>query len=489
MNIIQNLPILVVIVPLIASFCMPIIGLFRRRYCFYLTLITNFLILIFAMLLLNYVINQGEIHYYLGNWEPPYGIEYVIDHLSAFMIILISFIAFIMTIYSKEDVENELPTNAPLFYTLFMLLTASLLGIVSTGDLFNLYVFLEIASLSAYTLVAVGKKKDALIGSFNYLIMGTLGACFILIGIGFLYLVTGSLNMADIALRLPSLYSSHVVHAAAIFFVVGLSIKIALFPLHVWLPDAHAHAPSTISVFLSGLVLKVGAYAMIRVLFDIFTVEFFVNTLPIAEVLSWMAAIAIIAGSINAIAQKDIKRMLAYSSVSQMGYIALGIGLANTPGIMGSLLHILNHAFMKGCLFSAAGAIIHKYKIRNVHQFKGLGKKMPYTMAAFSIAAISMVGAPPFGAFFSKLFLALGAIESGKWIFALIILISSLLNAAYFFSILERAYFTKLHDEEIEEAPISMVLPTFILAMGCIAFGVFMFILEPFLRDIATSLL
>ena len=380
---------------------------------------------------LNSVINHGEIHYYLGNWEPPFGIEYVIDYLSAFMVILLSFIAFIITIYSRESVERELPDNVPLFYTLFMLLITSLLGIVVTGDLFNLYVFLEISSLSAYTLIAIGKKRNALMASFNYLIMGTLAACFVLIGIGFLYLVTGSLNMADIAARLPQLYNSHVVHAAAILFVVGLSIKIALFPLHVWLPDAYSYAPSTVSAFIASSMSKVGAYVMIRILFDIFTIEFFVNTLPVAEILSWMAAIAIIAGSINAIAQKDIKRMLSYSSVSQIGYIVLGIGLANPLGILGSLLHILNHAFMKGCLFSAVGAITHKFNIRNIHKFRGLGKRMPYTMAAFAIASISMVGMPPFGAFFSKWFLALGAIESGKWIFALVILASSLLTVSY----------------------------------------------------------
>lgn len=490
---IQNFPIFIVIIPLITAFLIPLIGWWRKKYCCYISIFSTLLIFIISIFLLSSVIDSDTIRYHIGGWEPPYGIEYVVDHLSVFMIILIAFISLIITLYSKKSVEKELSDNIVAFYTLFMLLITGLLGIVITGDLFNLYVFLEISSLAAYALIAVGEKRDALVASFNYLIIGTIAACFILLGIGFLYMVTGSLNMADLSTILSETYTLYpkVVLAAMIFFIVGLSIKIALFPLHVWLPNAYTHAPSVVSAIIAALMTKVGAYVMIRIMFTVFGIYFVTDVIPVTDILSVVAAFAIIIGSINAIAQTDIKRMLAYSSVSQIGYIVLGIGLANQTGLLGGVLHILNHAFMKGCLFLAVGAIIYKTGIRNIYDFQGLGRKMPYTMAAFSIAAISMVGIPPLCGFFSKLFLALGAIESGdwKWIFALVILLSSLLNAGYFLRVLEKAWFGKSYHEDMDEVPKSMLIPTLILAAGCILLGIFVFIPLPFIGSIANILI
>ncbi|RLI91656.1 MAG: hypothetical protein DRO89_03505, partial [Candidatus Altiarchaeales archaeon] len=307
---IQNFPVFVVIIPLITAFLIPLMGMWKKKYCPYVSIFSILSIFIISVSLLNSVIASGTIHYYLGGWEPPWGIEYVVDPLSVFMILLITFISSLVAIYSKKSVEKELSDNIVAFYTLFMLLITGLLGIVITGDLFNLYVFIEIASLSAYALIAVGEKRDALVASFNYLIVGTIAACFILLGIGFLYMVTGSLNIADLSARLPGAYTVYprVVLTAIIFFIVGLSIKIALFPLHTWLPNAYTHAPSVVSALVAALMTKVGAYVMIRIL-SIFGIIFLGDN-PIADVLSWVAAVAIIIGSINAIAQTDIKRML-----------------------------------------------------------------------------------------------------------------------------------------------------------------------------------
>lgn len=488
---IQNFPIFIVIIPLITAFLIPLIGLWRKRYCFYISVFSITLLFFISILLLNSVITTGIIHYHIGGWEPPWGIEYVVDSLNAFMIVLITFISLLIAIYSKKSVLKELSDNLVAFYTIFMLLVTGLLGIVITGDLFNLYVFLEIASLTAYALIAVGEKRDALVASFNYLIMGTISASFILLGIGFLYMVTGSLNMADLSVILPGAYASYpkVLLTAMIFFIVGLSIKIALFPLHTWLPNAYTHAPSVVSAELAALMTKVGVYVMIRIMFSIFGIYFVTDVIPLTDVLSWVAAIAIIVGSINAIAQTDIKRMLAYSSVSQIGYIVLGIGLANQTGLTGGILHILNHAFMKGCLFLAVGAVIYKTGIRNINGFQGLGRRMPYTMAAFSVAALSMVGTPPLCGFFSKWYLALGSIESGKWIFALVILLSSLLNAGYFLRVLEKTWFGRSPHEEMDEIPKSMLIPTLILAVGCILLGIFVSIPLSFIGSIASTLL
>lgn len=491
---IPDLPILVVVIPLITAFLIPLIGFLRREYCLHVSTLSIMSTFIVSILLLNSVVASGTIHYYIGGWEPPWGIEYVVDFLSAFMILLVSFISLVVAVYSKKSVEKELPNNAVAFYALFMLLMTGLIGIVITGDLFNLYVFLEIASLAAYALIAVGERRDALVASFNYLIAGTIAACFILLGIGFLYMITGSLNMADVYARLPGAYEVYpkVVLAALAFFIVGLSIKAALFPLHTWLPNAYTHAPSTVSALIAALMTKIGAYVMIRVIFSVFGIHFVTAIIPVTDILSAVAAVAIIVGSINAIAQTDIKRMLAYSSASQIGYVVLGIGLANPTGLSGGILHILNHAFMKGCLFLAVGAVIYKTGIRNIYDFQGLGKKMPYTMLAFSIAALSMVGIPPLCGFFSKWFLALGAIESGdwKWVLALVILLSSLLNAGYFLRILEKTWFGESPHHQIEEAPTSMLIPTLILAIGCILLGIFVSTIPlPLINSIADGLL
>ena len=346
---------------------------------------------------------------------------------------------------------------------------------------FNLYVFLEIASLTAYALIAIG-EDGAPLASFNYIIMGTIGACFYLLGVGYLYIVTGSLNMADLAKLLPPLYDSKVVLIALAFFLIGTAIKMGLFPLHVWLPDAYTYAPSAVSAFIAPLMTKVMAYILIRVMFTVFQPSYVIEVVPVASILSWIAAVAIIAGSILALAQRDLKRMLAYSSVSQIGYIVLGVGLANKMGLIGAYLHILNHAFMKGCLFSVAGALMYRTGRRNIFQLHTIHRKMPFTMGALVIGALSMIGIPPTAGFFSKWYLILGSIEAQNWVFVAVILASSLLNALYFFRVIENAYFGAAHSHPPgeamtppprEEVPLSMLIPILALAVGILLLGLF----------------
>ena len=475
-----QIPILIVIIPLISAFLIPLLGLWRRKLCYPFAIVSLFATLISATATLNRVIHSGTIHYYLGGWEPPWGIEYVIDHLSGLMAVLVSFVSLIVVISGRDSVEKELPGKTVYFYSAVLLLITGLLGMVVTGDMFNVYVFLEISSLSAYALIAVG-EDGAPIASFNYMIMGTIGASFYLLGVGFLYSATGSLNMADLSRILPQLYYSKVIIAAFVLFMVGIGIKMALFPLHIWLPDSYTYAPSTVSALIAPLMTKVGIYVMIRIMFAVFQPDFSLEVIPAAKILSWMAAIAIIAGSIMAIAQSDLKRMLAYSSVAQIGYIVLGIGLANRQAFIGAVLHILNHAFTKGSLFLVAGAIMYKFGMRNIYQFRYLHRKMPYTMGAFTIAAFSMIGIPPTCGFFSKWYLILGSIEARQWIFTAILLISSLLNAIYFFRVIENIYLEppingeeeKAGDIAVDEAPLSMLIPILIMAGGIIFLGIF----------------
>ena len=471
---------MIVFVPLLMSLTIPVFGWWKKGLAFPIMITAIGISLFSALEIATKVLREGPIRYYLGGWEPPWGIEFAIDYLNAMMIVLVTFIAFLIAIYAKKSVEKELPGKEVAFYTLFLLLVMALSGIVVTGDMFNLYVFLEISSLSAYALISIGDRQ-APYAAFKYVVMGTVGACFYLLSVGYLYIVTGSLNMADLAQLLPKLYQSKVVLVAFAFFVVGLAIKIALFPLHVWLPDAYTQAPSATSSLVASLMTKVGAYAMIRVLFTVFTAKFAIEMLPTGTILTWVAAAAIIAGGIMALAQKDFKRMLTYVIVAEVGYIVLGIGMANKNGLTGAILHIVNDAFMMACLFLVIGAIYYKTGTRNVYEFKNLGKKMPWTMFAFIIVGLSVIGIPPTCGFFSKWYLLLGAIDGKHWLFAAALLFSSLIAAVLFFRVVENAFLNPQeghhnsghHGEEIvaDEVPMSMMVPIMITVVGIMILG------------------
>lgn len=473
-------PILLVVLPLLVAFVIPVLGLWKKKLCYPIVIITISISFFLSIKILQVVLEHGAIQYYLGGWKPPWGIEYNIGHLSALLIILISFISLITAIYSKKSIEKELPDKDVYFYSLFLLLFAGLLGIVATGDLFNLYVFIEISSLSTYALIAVGEEK-AQFASFRYLIIGTIGACFYLLGVGYLYAATGSLNMMDLAQILPNLFHSKTVLVAFSFFLVGTGIKMALFPLHVWLPDSYTYAPSTVSAFVAPLMTKVGVYIMIKIMYVVFGRSFSIELVHAGSILSWIAAIGVIAGCILALAQSDIKRMLSYIIVAEVGYIALGVGMANRNGLIGAILHILNDAFMMACLFLVVGAIMYKTGTRNIHQFKHFNKKMPFTMGAFTISALSMIGVPPTCGFFSKWYLILGALDAGNFIFVAVILIIGLFNAILFFRVIENIYFkhSSSHDGRIDEiisrdeAPLTMLIPILIMASGIILLGIF----------------
>ncbi len=477
----HQFPVLIVVIPLIASVLVPLVGAFRRQASFLLALAAIAASFLCSLGTLVTVLEEGIISYRLGGWEPPWGIEIAVDHLNAYMAVLVSGISLVVVVYSRASVEKEIPGRFVHFYSVFLLLAVGLLGMVVTGDMFNLYVFLEISSISAYALIAIG-EDGAPMATFNYIILGTIGASFYLLGVGYLYIMTGSLNMADLSRLLPELYSSPVIRVAFTFFVVGLGLKIALFPLHMWLPDAYTYAPSAVSAFIAPLMTKVGAYALIRIMFTVFEPRFSLEILPVGTILAVLAAVAIIAGSVLAIAQSDLKRMLAYSSVSQIGYIVLGLAMGNRLAIIGAYLHILNHALMKGCLFMVSGSLMFRRGMRNIYHLRGVHRTMPWTMAAFVIAALSMIGIPPTAGFFSKWYLILGTIEERLFILTAVILASSLLNAVYFFRVIENAYLEPQNEHAHDdggslkadsggEAPASMLIPTLIMAAAILLVG------------------
>ncbi|MBN2331818.1 MAG: monovalent cation/H+ antiporter subunit D family protein [Deltaproteobacteria bacterium] len=478
----DQLPALIIVIPLLGAFLTPLIGWHYKNLCH--TWAVAVLIIPFygATGILWQVVTTGPFSYRLGNWAPPWGIEYALDHLNALMLVIISAIGLLAAINAKQGVSNRLAGKEPQFYTLLLLQIVGLMGIVITGDLFNLFVFLEISSLSGYGLIAHG-EDGAPLATFNYIMIGTVGACFYLLGVGYLYIATGSLNIADLAAMLPALYHSKVILVAFAFFTVGVAIKMGLFPLHIWMPDAYTTAPNPVSTLIAPLMTKVAAYILIRIMFTLFQPDFAITVIPVATILGWMSVIAILAGGLKALAQTDIKRMVTYIMVAEVGYIVMGVSVMNRMGLTGAILHILNDACMVFSLFLIIGAIAHRGHGRNIYHLNNLHKKMPLTMAAFTITALSMCGIPPACGFFSKWYLILGTIKAHQWIFAATLLTSSLINAVLFFRIIEQAYLLPIsnsehglgqsHEEVItaNEAPPSMLIPIIIMAATIILLG------------------
>ena len=472
---IDHLPALQIVIPLVAA---PLSALFRPGRAVWLLAMTACgLCLLIASLLLQQVLTQGVISYPMGSWPAPWGIEYRIDAANAFVLLIVAGIGAVVMAFARFIVEQRirLPEyKQPWFYTAYLLCLTGLLGITITGDAFNVFVFLEISSLSSYVLISLGRDRRALTASYQYLIMGTIGATFILIGIGLLYAMTGTLNMADLAVRLPAVDGARTVQAAFAFLTVGICLKLALFPLHLWLPNAYAYAPSVVTAFIAATATKVAVYLLLRFFFTIFGNEFSFGSMHLHFVLLPLALAAILATSTVAIFQNNIKRLLAYSSVAQIGYMILGIAFASVTGVTAGILHLFNHALMKSALFLALGCVVYRIGSCNLNDMAGLGKRMPWTMAAFVAGGLSLIGVPLTVGFISKWYLILGALERGWWWVAVLVLIGSLLAVIYIWRVVETAYFKPAPEGQTArcEAPLSMLVPMWILVLANFYFGI-----------------
>ncbi len=473
MTLLDHLPVLVVLLPLFAA---PLCVLIDRPLGGWLVALgASWLSFAASIMLLIQISADGLISYHLGGWPPPWGIEYRIDLLGAYVLLIVTGIAALVMIFARRSVTDEIPEQRiARFYAALMLVFAGLAGITVTGDAFNVFVFLEISSLASYAVISMGRDRRALNAAFQYLVMGTIGATFILIGIGLLYMMTGTLNMADLATRLPDVSDTRTVRAGFAFLTVGISLKLALFPLHLWLPNAYTYAPSAVTAFLAATATKVAVYMLLRFLLDVFGVEFSLQAMPLDNILMILGLTGILIASLVAVFQEDIKRMLAYSSVAQIGYMVLGIGMASTTGLIAATLHVFNHALMKGALFLALGAVAYRIGAVCVRDFAGLGKRMPWTMAAIVLGGLSLIGVPPTAGFISKWYLVLGTLEQGLWPVAVLILIGSLLAVLYIWKLVEAAYFEPVPDDApvVTEAPWSMLLPIWLLVGANIYFGI-----------------
>lgn len=427
-----------------------------------------------SILVLEQVWSGGVLSYAMGGWVPPFGIEYRIDLANGLVLAVVSGIALLVAPFARASVAQEISEPRQyLFYACMLLCLCGLLGIAATGDAFNVFVFLEISSLSAYGLIAMGRSRRALLASFQYLVMGTVGGTFLLIGIGLLYAVTGTLNMADIAERLPATYDSRVTQAAVAFIFVGLSIKVALFPLHQWLPSAYAEAPSAVTAFMAATATKVAAYAMLRFADTVLGEALVFEQLPVGEIGVLLACVAMIAGSLVAIFQQDLKLLLAYSSLAQIGYIVLGIALGTADGASAGLLHVVAHAVVKCGLFVVAGVVIFRLGSERLDALNGLALRMPGVFAALLICGMGLVGVPATAGFVSKWALLQALIAEQAWVAAFTMLASSLMAVIYVGVLIERAVFrapdTSLSDTGI--TPLGAKLSLAALAVLTVLIG------------------
>ena len=498
---IENAPAILVVGPLLAACLIAAAGWTRRELCFPLALASTALSLTSALTIATRVVQNGVVEYNLGGWPPPIGIAYRVDSLSALVLVVVSGAALTNLIASRRSIEIEQGYKAPVFYAIYVLAMAGLLGIVVTGDAFNLYVLLEITSLSGYSLTAMGDERAPL-ATLRYLFIGTIGASFYLLGVGFLYAATGTLNMMDLAHKLPPLYGSGTVIAAFILIMVGLWIKAALFPLHGWLPGVYTYANSAASSLLAPLMTKVMIYVMIRMMLTVFTPDFVFGRMHLSGFATTLASTAIIMGATLALAQRDLKKMLTYIIVAEVGYMIGGAWLGTPDGMIGAVLHILNDALMTLCVFMAAANIIYKKRSRNFTDLKGLFAEMPFTMGALVLVALSIIGVPPTCGFFSKWYLLLAAYRSGAYLFMGALIFSSLVCVILFFRVFEIAYFEPFNDHGhghgapashtdrsvLAEAPPDMVAPLMIMAAGLVAVGLFTGgIVDIFIRPAAAA--
>jgi multicomponent Na+:H+ antiporter subunit D len=464
----------VILVPLVGAVLTPAIARGNARIAYAIAISVMSATSAIALMLTIRVAQSGPFSYTVGGWRPPYGIELRFDEFSA-AVMIVCFLGLLAIIFSGRYAEREIdPRRVQYYYTLLLLNLTGMIGFVVTGDLFNLFVFMEILSLTGYALVAVAGKRTAEMAAFKYLIMGALSSLVVLFAIGVLYSITGSLNMVDIASRLAAYAPRMPATIAMAALVLGFCVKAALFPLHIWLPDAHAIAPSPVSAILSGLVVKMGIVGMLRA-YQIYYHSDVLDLSSLNLVLVWLGAISIVMGAFFAIFQDDIKMMLAYSTISNIGYIVMGLGLASTYGVIGAAVHVFNHALIKATLFLGAGALIHQTGYRTLTDLRGVGRSMPLTAGAISIGAISIVGIPPTAGFLCKWYIALGAIQAKQPLFGFALVFGALFIFIYYIRMVNSFYFQAPTHAEIADAgdpPPSMLVPVLILAALCLVMGV-----------------
>ncbi|MCX5665581.1 MAG: proton-conducting transporter membrane subunit [Candidatus Omnitrophica bacterium] len=458
----MNLIPFLIVIPLAAAFFIPLVGKRIKISGDIISIAATISLSGISIFLASLIATQKVLMFEVGKWAAPMGISMVVDGFSVFMLVIVNSIAFLVALYSTGYIKKY--TDTWKFYTLFMLMVGGMNGVLIAGDLFNMYVALEIAAIAGYALVAFGIDAEGLEASFKYAVMGAVGSSFMLMGIALLYSYTSTLNMADMANVIANKGASKIILFVSALFIMGFGLKAALVPFHAWLPDAHSSAPTPISAMLSGVLIKVlGIYALSRIFFNIFGM-----TPKISMILIGLAVISMVVAGILAFGQYDIKRLLAYSSISQIGYIALGLGIATPLSIMGALFHLFNHSISKSLLFLNAGAIESSMGTRDLRKMTGVLARSPVIGYTNLIGAMSISGIPPLGGFWSKIIIIFACIQADRPVLAFIAIAVSILTLGYYFKAVTPVLFgskgTHL-DNKSKPITVTMAVPMVILAI------------------------
>ena len=463
----SNIIPLFVAIPLAGAFLISLLGKRIKRLPDVLGVLVALILCGLSLLSVRLYNIYGILTYSVGAWKLPIGIGMVLDGLTSFMLVTINLIAFCIVVYSVNYMERY--TAKWSFYTLFFLMVGGMNGVVITGDMFNLFVLLEIAAVASYALVAFGTDRHELEAAFKYAIMSTVGSLFILLGIALLYSYTSTLNMADMANILAQKGMGNITLMVSVLFLMGFGLKAALVPFHAWLPDAHPSAPAPISAMLSGVLIKaLGIYALCRIFYNV------IGLSPtLSSVLMFLGTLSMVVGVLLAIGQWDLKRLLAYHSISQIGYVVLGIGLGTPLGILGGLFHLFNHSVFKSLLFLNSGAVEYSTGTRDLQKMGGLTSRMPVTGTTNLVASMSISGIPPFNGFWSKLIIIIAVVQAGRFGYAFWAVLASLLTLASFMKVMKYAFFGELRENlsRIREAPLFMKLSMGALAFLCVVGG------------------
>ena len=458
-----------VAIPLAGAFIISLMGKRIKNLPDLFGFLATLVLFLLSLVSIRFVNLYGTLVYSVGAWQIPIGIGMVLDGLSLFMLVTVNLLAFFIAIYSINYMEKF--TDKWKFYTLFLLMVAGMNGVIITGDMFNLFVFLEIAAVASYALVAFGTERHELEAAFKYAVMGTVGSLFILLGIALLYSYTSTLNMADMARVLAGKDINSLTIMVSVLFIMGFGLKAALVPFHAWLPDAHPSAPAPISAMLSGILIKsLGVYTLCRVFYNVIGMN-----MTTSSILMFLGTVSMIVGGCLAIGQWDFKRLLAYSSISQIGYVVLGIGLGTPLGILGGLFHLFNHSVFKSLLFLNSGAVEYSTGTRNLQEMGGgLVAKMRLTGTTGFIASMSIAGVPPFNGFWSKLIIIIAAVQAGRLGYAFWAVLVSVLTLAMYMKVMKYAFFGGLREKwnQIKEVPFFMKISMAALTLICLIGGI-----------------
>ena len=470
----HQLPAILFLLPLFAAISMPVVCLKHRHWSQPISVATLAAMVLVSILNLHNVIHHGEVRYVFSGWTAPLGIEWVADGLASIILVLLSALSLLGVVFTGPTSPKDLGGRIVHYHTLILLLVTSMTGILFAGDLFNLFVFLEVAAISSYALIGVAGGR-ALFAAFRYLIVGTLGASFFLLGVSYLYAVTGTLNMTDMVDRLPLLLNSKALLGGLLFMFIGLGIKMALVPFHSWLPEAYTYAPDSISPILASLVTKVALLAWVRIIYWVFNASIIINDIPILLLMEVVGALAAVIGAGLALAQRDIKMMFAYGGISHIGIILIGIGQGNQTGFAGGVFYLLNDSVMQAGLFFLAGVAFYQYGVRTIDDLGRVGKQAPWLTGSLIVVALGMIGLPPTGGFFGKWNIILGALEASNYVSVAAVLLATLLTLAYFVKLFEGIFrqTSTGFDLQFGEFPLSFKMTLGVTSAAIMLLGLF----------------